>query len=182
MSELIPQGRTATESFPMFPIHVGEKIVARLGFAQPVLSLLDWQKILSHPLICMQRTDRRQRARNPESAMSHRSVMAASVLLVVFSSLAVVSQLLHYDRKKGVFGSSSSIVQSAIIGNDLAHISGIVERTGASSPGNGNARYLDLVLPTDARIFMTDMTEPPTPARRGIIIIRPTISFRARSL
>jgi hypothetical protein len=150
----------------MFPIHVGEKIVARLGSAQPVLSLLDWQKILSHPLIHAT-YDRRQRAQNPESAMSHRSVMAASVLLVVFSSLAVVSQLLHYDRKKGVFGSSSSIVQSAIIGNDLAHISGIVERTGASSPGNGNARYLDLVLPTDARIFMTDMTGATNAGKAG---------------
>ena len=90
--------------------------------------------------------------------MKNRWVILANVLVIIFACLVVVSQLLQYDSKNAVFGPSSSIVQSAISGNHLAHISDIVQRTGSTSHGNGNARYLDLVLPSDARIFMTDLT------------------------
>ncbi len=103
--------------------------------------------------------------------MSRRSAIVAGAFLVVFACLVVVSQLLHHDGKNDgktkFFGPSSSIVQSAIRGNHLAHISNIVQRTGAISPGNANARYLDLALPTDARVFMPDMTGAGNSSKAG---------------
>jgi hypothetical protein len=99
--------------------------------------------------------------------MKYQWVIPANMLVIIFACFIVISQLLSYDIKNIVVGPSSSIVQSALSANHLARISDIVQRTGATSPGNGNARYLDLVLPADTRIFMTDVTGATNAGKAG---------------
>ena len=103
--------------------------------------------------------------------MKTHCAILANVMLITFACLIVVSQLWSDPSKNKseyiMVGPSSSIVQSAIRGNHLAHIADIVQRTGAISPGNGNARYLDLVLPKDAHIFMPRMTGPTNGGKLG---------------
>ena len=96
--------------------------------------------------------------------MSQRSVIVASVLLVIFGCLMVAMQLLGYNSKRlGM----ASIAGSFSKGKDLAHISGIVERTRAINPACGNACYLDLMLPANARVFMTGITGTTNGGRLG---------------
>jgi hypothetical protein len=51
-------------------------------------------------------------------------------------------------------------VQSLFRGELLAGISNIVDRSQKIDEASGGGKYLDLVLPSDARVFMTDMTGP----------------------
>jgi hypothetical protein len=77
-----------------------------------------------------------------------------SASLVAFASIVLAWQLVHYDETQNSF---SSIVQSCLRGEDLSEIPGIVER---NTPDAGFGRALDLTLPKDVRVFMTDMTGP----------------------
>jgi hypothetical protein len=54
----------------------------------------------------------------------------------------------------------SSVFQSYIRAGHLSKVSDIVKRDQLTIPASGLCRYVDLVLPKDARVFMTDMTGP----------------------
>jgi len=54
----------------------------------------------------------------------------------------------------------STVVQSFLRGEHLAKITNIVDRSGEINTASATGRYHDLVLPGDARVFMTDMTGP----------------------
>jgi hypothetical protein len=54
----------------------------------------------------------------------------------------------------------SSLSLAILRGEQLAEISDISERDGQYNPASGRGRYLDLVLPKDSRVFMTDMFGP----------------------
>ena len=92
------------------------------------------------------------------------AIVAAS--LVAFTSLVIAWQFQHYNGK-GSEGPLSSVAQSYIRGRQLAKISDISERDNKISSASGADRHIDLVLPKDARIFMTDMTGPTNLSRMG---------------
>jgi hypothetical protein len=81
------------------------------------------------------------------------NLVAAS--LVAFASLVITWQVRHYDDLQDPY---SSLSLAILRGKQLAAISDISERDSQISPGSGRNRHIDLVLPKDARIFMTDMT------------------------
>jgi len=87
---------------------------------------------------------------------SHWATLVAASL-VVFASLVITWQIRHYDDLRDPY---PSISLSILRGQQLAVISDISKRDGQFNPANGRGRQLDLVLPIDARIFMTDMTGP----------------------
>ena len=93
--------------------------------------------------------------------------------LAVFACLVIAWQFLHYDRDAILrdwieHGQSdgreneltSSVAQSYLRVKQLAVISDIVKRDELTIPASGLCRYVDLALPKDARVFMTDMTGP----------------------
>ena len=84
------------------------------------------------------------------------TVVAAS--LVAFASLVIAWQVRHYDG--GENGPYASPVRSFVRGEQLAGISNIVDRSREYHDAAGTGWYWDLVLPKDARVFMTDMTGP----------------------
>ena len=96
--------------------------------------------------------------------MSRHSVIVASMLLVVFGGFVTVAQLLDYNGKR--FG-EASFDGAFLKGNSLAHISGIVERTKAINTARGAACDLELILPANARVFMTGMTGTTNGSRLG---------------
>ena len=96
--------------------------------------------------------------------ISRHSVIAASMLLVVFGGFVTVAQLFDYNCKR--FG-EASFDGAFFKGNYLAPISGIVERAKAIDNASGSDRYLDLILPANARVFMTGMTGTTNGGRLG---------------
>ena len=84
------------------------------------------------------------------------TLIAAS--LVVFASLVITWQLRHYDG--GGNGPYSSTEQSFLRGLVLARIPNIAVRSSKIHAASGVGWYYDLVLPKDARVFMTDMIGP----------------------
>ena len=90
--------------------------------------------------------------------------MVASVLLVVFGCCVVTVQLLGYNSKRlGM----ASVAGSFLKEKDLAQISDIAERDNAVNPAAGSDRRLDLLLPENARLFMTGMTGTSNGAKAG---------------
>ena len=92
--------------------------------------------------------------------MNNRWVSLVSLSLVAFASLVMAWQFQHYHAKQDTV--YTSIVQSCHSKrNTLAKIP---DHYGERVPDNSclaeQDRYLDLVLPKDARVFMTDMTGP----------------------
>ena len=87
-----------------------------------------------------------------------RALVAAS--LAAFASLVITWQFRHCDGgEKGPYGAYASLAQSFLRGEQLPGISNIVDRS-REIPASGTFRYYDLVLPKNARVFMTDMTGP----------------------
>jgi hypothetical protein len=90
--------------------------------------------------------------------MNRRWLSAVSITLVVFGCLAVVWHPLHYeDRLETVY---PSIIRSAVHSQILARNPVIFGRDYTISYMSGADRYLDLTLPPQARVFITDMTGP----------------------
>jgi hypothetical protein len=78
--------------------------------------------------------------------------------LVVFASLAMVWQLCHWQEKDDP--GYTSVIQAAIQTEQLAKIPAIMGREYRILFVSGAARYLDLSLPAEARVFMPEMTGP----------------------
>ncbi len=85
-------------------------------------------------------------------------VSLASLSLVVFAGFVVAWQVLHCHAKQETV--YTSIVQSCIEAETLAKIPAIMGREYRINFVSGSDRYLDMALPPDARVFMTDMTGP----------------------
>ncbi|MGA2240415.1 MAG: hypothetical protein ABSH11_00015 [Verrucomicrobiota bacterium] len=83
------------------------------------------------------------------------AIVAAS--LVAFASLVIAWQFRHYDDVREPY---PSLAQSILRGKQLAKISGILDRDGERISASEADRRIDLMLPKDVRIFMTDMTGP----------------------
>ena len=95
--------------------------------------------------------------------MNNRWLLLVSASLVVFAGLVITWQFKHYDGGgTGPYGPYESLAQSYLRGEQLAGISNIVDRSqvGNTNTASGTFQYADLILPTNARVFMTDMTGP----------------------
>ena len=89
--------------------------------------------------------------------MNNRWKVLVIASLAAFAGLLVIWQFRHYDDGQEKF---SSLAQTLTRGKQLAVISDISSRDGEISEANGGCRHDELLLPEDARIFMTDMTGP----------------------
>ncbi len=86
--------------------------------------------------------------------MSRRCTAVACVLLVAFGCLVLTEQIVGYNSKSlGM----ASVAGSFAKGNALAQISDITERDKMIRSAAGSDRHLDLVLPEDARLFVTGL-------------------------
>jgi hypothetical protein len=93
--------------------------------------------------------------------MNSRWAALVSTSLVAFASLVITWQFRHYDGgENGLYGTYEPLAQSFLGGKQLAGISDIVDRSQEIDTASREGRYLDLVLPSDARVFMTEMTGP----------------------
>jgi hypothetical protein len=90
--------------------------------------------------------------------MNNRWVAIVAASLVAFASLVIAWQFRHYDG--GENGPSASLAQIVLRGEQLAGISNIVNRSREENAASGTGWYYDLVLPKNARIFMSDMIGP----------------------
>jgi hypothetical protein len=77
---------------------------------------------------------------------------------MAFAGLVIAWQFRHYDGSEN--GPYASLAQSFLRGQKLPGISNIVDRSREFIPALGAGQYYDLVLPENARVFMTDMTGP----------------------
>ena len=87
--------------------------------------------------------------------MNSRWATLVAASLVTFASLVTTWQFRHHDG--GENGPLASPVQTFFRGELLAGISNIVDRSQNLDEASGGGKYLDLVLPSDAHVFMTDM-------------------------
>jgi hypothetical protein len=94
--------------------------------------------------------------------MNGRWAALVSASLLAFASLVIAWQFVHYDTTENRF---LSIAQSCLRGETLAEIPDIVER---NQPDMGLGPALNLALPKEARIFMTDMTGPSNYCKAGL--------------
>ena len=95
--------------------------------------------------------------------MNSRWLTLVSASLVAFAGLVITWQFRHYDvGGAGPYGPYESLAQSFLRGKQLAGITNIVDRSqvGNTNTASGTFQYADLILPTNARVFMTDMTGP----------------------
>ena len=93
--------------------------------------------------------------------MNNRWAALVAASLVIFASLVITWQFRHNDGGEDrQYGAYESLALSFLRGNKLAEISNIVDRSQVCYAASGEGTYLDLVLPSDARVFMTDMTGP----------------------
>ena len=92
--------------------------------------------------------------------MNSRWLNLVSISLVAFTGMVMAWQLLHYDGKGEGILPESCIALSYRKGEVLAKIPDLVPRVGAYRPGIESWWTLDLALPEDARVFLTDMTGP----------------------
>jgi len=96
-----------------------------------------------------------------------------SLSLAAFAGFAITWQFLHHDRDAilrdwvehdrndgGENEIVSSVAQSYLRVKQFAAVSDIVKRDELITLASGWCRYVDLILPNDARVFMTDMTGP----------------------
>jgi hypothetical protein len=90
--------------------------------------------------------------------MKNRWLPLVSWLLVIFAGLVMAWQVVHRNRPGEEMAPESCIGFSWNKAQDLAKFHELVPRAGAYWPGVGTWWTLDLALPEDARVFMTDMT------------------------
>jgi hypothetical protein len=99
--------------------------------------------------------------------MNSRWAALVAASLVIFASFVITWQVRHYNGgKDGAYESLTqpllyeSVAQSLLRGEKLANIPFIVDRSRENTSASGTFWYYDLVLPKDARVFLTDMTGP----------------------
>ena len=92
--------------------------------------------------------------------MNSRWVTLVSTSLVAFAVFVIAWQFSPMNYHGGGNGPSASLAQIFLRGGKLAGISDMVERDKQITPAAGGCRLLDLVLPKDAHIFITDMIGP----------------------
>jgi hypothetical protein len=92
------------------------------------------------------------------NSMSSRWTAVVAASLVAFAGLVIVWQLTHYDAREN--GPCGSVAQNFLRGENLAGISNSWDRSREHIQILGLDRRLDLMLPTNARVFMTYMTGP----------------------
>ena len=109
--------------------------------------------------------------------MNSRWATLVAASLVAFASLVITWQLRHYDDVSDPY---PSVSLSLLRGEQLAAISDISERDSQITPFYGSVRKMDLVLPTDARVFMTDMTGPTNYYKMGYYYFMTHYSFPVR--
>ena len=97
--------------------------------------------------------------------MNSRWAALVAASLVAFASLVITWQVRQYDR--GENGKYPTVVEYYLLGKHLSGVTNIVDRSWANIAASGTCRYFDLVLPTNARVFMTDMTGPSNYAKIG---------------
>ena len=90
--------------------------------------------------------------------MNGRRATFVAAALVVFTSLVATWQFRHFDG--GREAPISSLACSVLRGEQLARITNVVDRAKETSSISGCIWYYDLVLPQEARVFVTDMTGP----------------------
>lgn len=89
--------------------------------------------------------------------MNRRWAILLAASLVAFSSLVITWQIRHYNDLHEAF---SSLPQTLLRGKALSGIPGIAERERQTCTLSAIVRQLDLRMPNDARVFITDMTGP----------------------
>jgi hypothetical protein len=89
--------------------------------------------------------------------MNSRWAFLVNVSLVAFAVFVLSWQLAHLGDAENPY---QSIAQSYLRGKQLCAITNIWKREADSSVASGDCRRLDLMLPDNIRIFMTDMTGP----------------------
>jgi hypothetical protein len=92
--------------------------------------------------------------------MNNRWLTLVSASLVAFASLVIAWQVRHWKAVD-----FTSIAVSCVRAEHLPKVSHIPDREGCVSAGE--CRFLDLVLPKDARVFMPDMTGPTNYIKAG---------------
>jgi hypothetical protein len=98
--------------------------------------------------------------------MNNRWAAIVAASLVAFASLVITWQIRNHDvyrhLPKRVLKEEPylSLAEIFLREERLAGMTNIVSRSGEWVPVSGTFRYLDLVLPGNARVFMTDMTGP----------------------
>ena len=97
--------------------------------------------------------------------MNSRWAALVAASLVAFASLVITWQVRQYDR--GENGKYPTVAECYLLGKHLSGITNIVDRSWANIAASGTCRYFDLVLPTNASVFMTDMTGPSNYAKIG---------------
>jgi hypothetical protein len=90
--------------------------------------------------------------------MNSRWAALVAASLVAFASLVITWQVRQYNQ--GENGKYPTVAECYLLGKRLSGITNIVDRSWANIAASGTCRYFDLVLPTNARVFMTDMTGP----------------------
>ena len=97
--------------------------------------------------------------------MNRRCTIMAGVLLVIFGCLMLTEQIVGYNGKSlGM----ASVAGSFSKGNALARISDIMERDTVVNEAAGTDRRLDLILPENARLFLTGMAGTNNAGKLGI--------------
>jgi hypothetical protein len=89
---------------------------------------------------------------------SRRWAAIVAAFLVAFAGLVITWQVRHYDGEEN--RPQAYLAQNFFRGERLAGISNIVDRSQDFFQASGAGCYLDLVLPSDARVFITDMIGP----------------------
>jgi len=97
--------------------------------------------------------------------MNSRWAALVAASLVAFASLVITWQVRQYNR--GDNGQYPTLTQSFLLGKHLSGITNVVDRGWANIAASGTGWYFDLVLPTNARVFMTDMTGPTNYSKLG---------------
>jgi len=96
--------------------------------------------------------------------MNNRWLSLVSASLVAFASLVITWHFVItwqvWHLKVVNLPNFPTIAISCIRAEQLAGITNIVDRSRNFIPASGMCWYSDLVLPSDARVFMTDMTGP----------------------
>lgn len=84
--------------------------------------------------------------------MNQRWAIAANVIITIFASGVLIAQLTDISSKKFGLGSEMGLEAKSVM---LSHTTNIVDREMLVRPSSGTDRYLDLILPENARVFMT---------------------------
>ena len=108
--------------------------------------------------------------------MNSRWAALVAVSLVAFASFVISWQVMRYNDVADPY---PSLAQSFLRGEQLAVISDISEREGQITPAARWNRHIDLVLPKDARIFMTDMIGPANYNKNGYYYLDDLFPFSA---